>query len=467
MGEHWFNIIIDLLQALLSDSDERVRSEATLCMPRFAESVILGTEEDQDSTVLESLMPLALKIQRDSSPLVRSSLATAAGELLIFLVGLGGASHDAPSSPLRKREGSEAPPSPRSPRREGSYSDETGYKRYKKHVDDTFIPILQNLLQDPDPEVTTASLRAVTNASRSSARSSTSTSSCSHSKFDDDDLASVASVTSLQSHLSVDRTKPVFIPVLSEKQVLRLLPTLSNLATSAQWRVRQSAVEIVPALLGCTHRHETRHEISKLCLTLMGDKVDAVRKTAAECLCLGGSNLAMHGEDDGGEWIAKIVVPHLKTCSRSEDAKQRMLSLKMIEIIITNGLCPSRVDVVESGASGDMSPSSHRDNSEVATKESAVRSILTIAASLASDAVPNVRLNVGRVLGVIVGLLDRSNAEFAASVLEQQIEKEKSRGTGSDRDVIFFAQQALSIFRQQSTLSDLRRESSLMSSLMD
>jgi hypothetical protein len=113
------------------------------------------------------------------------------------------------------------------------------------------------LLQDPDPEVTTASLRAVTNASRSSRHeSSTSVPSCSHNKFDpgDDDLVSVASMTSLQSHLSVDRTKPVFIPVLSENQVLRLLPTLSNLATSAQWRVRQSAVEIVPALLGCTHR---------------------------------------------------------------------------------------------------------------------------------------------------------------------------------------------------------------------
>jgi len=57
--------------------------------------------------------------------------------------------------------------------------------------------------------------------------------------------------------------------------------------------------------------------------------------------------LATHGEDNGGEWIAKIVAPHLNTCSRSEDAKQRMLSLKMIEIIITNGLCPSRVDIVE------------------------------------------------------------------------------------------------------------------------
>ena len=122
------------------------------------------------------------------------------------------------------------------------------------------------------------SLRAVTNAS-SSARSSTGTPSCSHSKFDDDDLASVASVsvTSLQSYLSIDRnrTKPVFIPVLFEKQVLRLLPTLSNLATSAQMRVWQSSKysrNCARSILGCTHRHETRLEISKLCLTLMGGR---------------------------------------------------------------------------------------------------------------------------------------------------------------------------------------------------
>eukprot|EP00984_Skeletonema_dohrnii_P006406 scaffold2295_cov93-Skeletonema_dohrnii-CCMP3373.AAC.3 len=123
--------------------------------------------------------------------------------------------------------------------------------------------------------------------------------------------------------------------------------------------------------------------------------------------------------------------------------------------------CARPVSTLSRG--GDMSPSSHSDNSEVASKESAVRSILTIAASLASDAVPNVRLNVGRVLGVIVGLLDRSNAEFAASALEQQIEKEKSRGTGSDRDVnvIFFAPHILCPQHPPAG-----KESSLMSSLM-
>jgi hypothetical protein len=59
MGEHWFSVIIDLLQALLSDADERVRSEAVLCMPRLVESVVVGTSKGQTITVLESLQPQA------------------------------------------------------------------------------------------------------------------------------------------------------------------------------------------------------------------------------------------------------------------------------------------------------------------------------------------------------------------------------------------------------------------------
>eukprot|EP00804_Cyclotella_cryptica_P018776 CCRYP_007252-RA/>CCRYP_007252-RA protein AED:0.14 eAED:0.15 QI:0/0/0/1/1/1/2/0/1534 len=307
LGEHWFSVIIDLLQALLSDGDERVRSEAVLCMPRLVESVVVGTSKV------------------------------------------------------------------------------------------------------------------------------------------DDDLASISSHQSFQSHTSYDRRKPVFIPVLSEEQVLRLLPTLSNLATSKEWRVRQSAVEIVPALLGCTYRHETRQEISKFCLKLMSDKVDAVRKTAAECLCLGGSSLARHGEDDGGAWITNIVIPHLKTCSQSEDSKQRLLCLKMIEIIITNGLCPAPQRRADSNSRLDISLNSSFDTTSdsFSDVESTVKLILDIAAPLASDKVANVRLNVGRVFGSIMFLLDRTDANFAMTVLEKQLEDEKNRAGGGDRDVIYFSQQAM------------------------
>jgi HEAT repeat protein len=434
LGEHWSSVIIDLLQTLLSDADELVRSEAILCMPRLVESVILGTSDSQRSiTVLESLLPLALKIQNDTSSMVRSSLAIASGELLIFLVGLEGAT----SCPV------EAPPSPG---RGGIYTE------HKQYVDETLIPILQKLLQDSDPEVVTASLRAVTNASRSgTAREAIARTRSGSQSFTDDDLVSLSSHQSLHSHTSYERTKPVFIPVLSEKQVLRLLPTLSNLGTSKEWRVRQSAVEIVPALMGCTHEQETRHEISKLCLRLMNDKVDSVRKTAAECFCLGGSSLARHGEEDGGEYVNTIVIPYLRTCSSSEDFKQRLLSLKMTEIIIINGLCPTsrpgtEAEISISGRDDESISDSVSSNlTGVSESEKPVRIILSIAATLISDKVPNVRLNVGRTFGAVMTFLDRSDIEFAVETLEKQLDDETARPGGGDRDVIAFAHQAISV----------------------
>ena len=42
MGEHWSSIIIDLLWALLSGGNKRVRSEAVLCMPQLVEAAVLG-----------------------------------------------------------------------------------------------------------------------------------------------------------------------------------------------------------------------------------------------------------------------------------------------------------------------------------------------------------------------------------------------------------------------------------------
>lgn len=450
LGEHWFNVIIDLLQALLSDGDERVRSEAVLCMPRFVESVVTGSSQaDKNDRVLESLLPQALRIQNDASAQVRSSLATAAGELLVLLVGLGGASNQVDP--------------PLSPGRVGPSSDEgtQTQKHHNHHVDDTLIPILQKMLQDPDPSVVTASLRAVTNASRSSAprhRSESLSRSLTprHEPSIDDDLISISSHQSshtVQSQLSFEPTRPVFIPVLSENQVLRLLPTLSSLSTSPKWRVRQSAVEIVPALLGCTRRHETRQEISKLCLTLMSDKVDAVRNTAAECLCLGGGSLARHGEDDGGEWTSRIVVPHLRSCSESKNSRQRMLTLKMVEIIITNGLCPATTRAtpgspVPLNNEGSSSPSS--------IAETLSRKVLAVASSLIDDKVANVRLNVGRVFGSIMYLLERSDVDYVVDKLEKQLDLESKREGGADRDVLFYAQQAI-----VSAQTLLRREPSI------
>lgn len=402
LGDHWSSVIIDVLLALLQDSDERVRCEAVLCVPRLSEIVLVSTSGAShviDVSVLEALLPAAIMLQKDKNSSVRVSLATAAGELLTLLVGLQSIEE------IAAQGGNESPSA----------------GQLKKHVDDVLIPLVQSLLHDSDPEVTSSALRAVTNASRGTVREIRARRMSLASELASEDDASVSSHL---SHASEQRKEPVFLPVLSEAQVLRLLPTLSELGNSRQWRVRQSAVEIVPALLGCTRNNETRAEIAGLCIRLMSDKVDAVRRTAAECLCMGGGSLGSHGEGVGSEWITSIVIPHIRACAVAANTKQRQLSLKMIESILLNGACPSKWKGDEEGERLADSP---------------MRELAVIALSLANDNVPNVRLNVGRVLESCIHVFEEDALSFVREVLVQQLASERDRPGGGDRDVIFFA----------------------------
>ena len=222
--------------------------------------------------------------------------------------------------------------------------------------------------------------------------------------------------------------------MLSEKQVLRLMPTLSKLANSAQWRVRKSAVEIVPALLGCTQKLVIRSQIAQLCVTLMSDSVDAVRRTAAECLCLGGNSLG-DGNINSHEWVKAVVMPHVQFCRDNHKSKQRLLSLKMVEIILTHGLCHASSNIsehiVQSSNSESLSPA-----------KSLVQENLKVLKFLSCDDIANVRLNVGRVLYNVIMTLEEEDLRFSIGILNNQIETEDVRQRGGDRDVLFFAKRA-------------------------
>jgi hypothetical protein len=411
LGDHWSSVIIDVLVALLTDSDERVRIEAILCVPRLADIVLLssppGVVPAGESSVLDALVPAAIKLQKDPSASVRIALATTAGELLTLLVGL-----QREEEPLK--ESPDGTPIQRSIRYQ------------KRHVDERLIPLVQRLLHDADPEVTGSALRAVSNASRGTARES-------RPRFntEDDDSQSIASMS---SRTSMEKKDPVFLPVLSEEQVLRLLPTLSELANSKQWRVRQSAVEIVPALLGCTTKFETRAEIARLAIRLTSDKVDAVRRTAAECLCLGGGSLGSHGEDASGEWITALVIPQVQACAKHSDYRQRLLCLKMVEVILMNGVCPSKWKDAEANAKGKNTP---------------LRELLKVTLSLAEDRIANVRLNVGKILGAVVHVFGEEECRVIKYALLQQLKKERAKEERQDRDVIYFASQCLDKCRQK------------------
>ena len=291
------------------------------------------------------------------------------------------------------------------------------------------------MLNDSKPEVTSAALRAVTNASRGNVREIRSRR---DSRAVDDDTVSLSSY---QSHTSLERKDPVFIPVLSEEQVMRLLPTLTGLANSRQWRVRQGAVEIVPALLGCTSKLEIRSEVAQLCFRLMSDKVDAVRRTAAECLCLSGGGLGSHGEGSAVEWIIAIVIPHVRSCSQSIDSKQRILCLKMVEVILLNGICPVKRKNAQHINSADPYLIPPR------------LELLDIAISLSLDAVANVRLNFGRLVFSVISIVDEEEFAALTKALDNQIEVEQARERGGDRDVLFFATRAIMRSREKDEIS--------------
>ena len=69
-----------------------------------------------------------------------------------------------------------------------------------------------------------------------------------------------------------------------------------------------------------------------------------------------------------------------------------MLILKMVEIILLNGACPSKWK--------------HLESDEAEQKESSpINELITIALSLCGDRIANVRLNVGRVLETVLHML--------------------------------------------------------------
>ena len=109
------------------------------------------------SGVLESILPLANKLLKDPSTVVRCSLAISLVELLSLFVGLGSQGGD---ESLPNTNGGD---DSRGIRKDG-------YKRHKRHIDETLIPLVHRLLHDAGPEVTSATLRAVSNASRRNAR---------------------------------------------------------------------------------------------------------------------------------------------------------------------------------------------------------------------------------------------------------------------------------------------------------
>ena len=275
-------------------------------------------------------------------------------------------------------------------------------KDLQRHLDATLLPLVQKLLSDSDAQVTAAALRAVSDANH-------------EFTLNNDNIPSAKSI-------------------LSETHVLKLLPTLRHLTANPIWRVRSSAVEIVPMLLQCTKKLDVRVEIAQLCISLLGDKVDGVRTMAADALC-GGKIIespfieSSQFELADCEWVDLVVLPHMKACAQSGDYRQRLLCFRMIKSLLIHSNTAIPVD------------KSHSKPRQI---------VFQVLQALASDPVPNIRLNIGKVLFMCSASLSQSELAHAICILKDIEEREQAKTIGSDRDVIFYTEKAIHITQQLS-----------------
>lgn len=367
-------VLLDVIIALLGDDDHIVKIG------------VLVTLVDLEPTLLDTILPLILKLVSDEAAGVRCALARTAGQLLVHC-------HRGDNKDLQR------------------------------HMDATLLPLIQRLLHDDDAEVTSAALRAVSDAT-------------SYSEMRADGGPSAKAI-------------------LTEKHVLRLLPTLRHLTTNPIWRVRSSAVEIVPTLLECTYKLDVRVEIAQLCISLLNDKVDCVRTMAAEALCGGKCAQSPIVESSQHEladfeWIDLVVLPHLKACSQSQDYRQRLLSFKIIRALFR-----------------------HSDNllsNQINTLPKLRQAIIGILQTLTTDPVANVRLNIGRILCNCAQHFDASEHASLTCILEDLLALETAKTGGGDRDVRLFTHKARVYiqnlysqnYEQEETDQEIRKDSILI-----
>jgi len=101
----------------------------------------------------------------------------------------------------------------------------------------------------------------------------------------------------------------------------------------------------------------------------------------------------------------------------------------MVEVILLNGVCPNKWYSTPEGTDQ--------------LADTPTRELVTIALSLTSDRIANVRLNVGRVLETVIHVFEEQDVEFIKVVLTEQLESEKEREGGGDRDVIYFSNRCI------------------------
>ncbi len=387
MGRPWSTAILDIMFTYFRDENETVRAASVQSVPATARALVSGAlarlsagelspivnnahSDDpyyiaaSSIKLFESFIPAVTGLGKDASVLVRGTLSGMLPDLLTYLwppvAGFNPTSMD------------------------GRAPDNT----YVTKLVNAIAPIMLKLLGDSVVQVSVQMLSALSVTAEA----------------DRQDWAALV--------FSGDRTKEI-------------LQYLSPLAKHHNWRSRHAICVMLPLLAAACNSVEGRAKVASIAVPLIKDSVFEVRKCATRAICLAGrcdllsvssDAVTTDGEpvqDMGRMWLDGIVLPQLHNMHQSKNYADRILSLHMIAVILTE-------KVVE------------RDGGRVTM-------LLDIALSLDTDKVANVRL----ALAYVLLSTEKFYRGFVDKVRGRLISTLERLGADRDKDVAHFGRSAL------------------------
>jgi len=434
-GERWSALLIDLLQNLMADSDLRVKCAAICALPRVASATISFEQsksftersEQEGASVavkrasqllssqlhaIETLMPTASILLEDPSPDVRSALAWVLCQLLALMNEAAYLYEDL------TKNGDSA---------EGLGEQCPEYEQLQERLDTSVFPLLLILLHDEDTSVAASCLRSMAltaaayppppPATADGSVVSTGGTDNTDDSFPDTKansrLATVDRVpSSLTNPTENDENDPGGLdprplkmrrrrlPLLSVRHVGKLLPTVQDVGSQRDWRLREWAIAVAPVLHAAASSVNSskkgsqvdvnksandsadlqakaqassfRTQLMELTINSLVDPAESVRRRAVDSFISIGRQLItdaaiQQGQNGGnvqneGGWIEKNLVPTVETMLNSSQSKERLIGVLICEraLILLLGGRPSDTSV----RNGSLSPPDDDDDDE-------------------------------------------------------------------------------------------------------
>lgn len=434
-GERWSTLLIDLLQNLMADSDLRVKCAAICALPRVASATISFEQQSKlfkekagqtDKSVaatrasqllasqvkaIETLMPTASVLIEDPSPDVRSALAWVLCQLLALMNEAAYLYEDL------EKNGDGA---------EGLGDKCPEYEQLQERLDTSVFPLLLILLHDEDTSVATSCLRsmALTAAAYPPPPPATADGNVvsSSNVGDTDDsfpdekaktppsnLESLSASSTIPEESESSDPKGIDprplkmrrkrLPLLSVRHVGKLLPTVQDVGSQRDWRLREWAIAVAPVLHAAAsslnfsqseskgknssdstadaqakaQASSFRAQLLELTIKALVDPAESVRRRGVESFISIGRQLITDSaalasrksaapRPEETMWVEKTLVPTITNLLTSSWSKERLIGVLMCEraLILLLGGRPSDA----TARNGSLSPLDDDDDDE-------------------------------------------------------------------------------------------------------